>query len=93
MADLSVRYLLKSYILISVCLIALILGEVQGVTTARLGKTPLSKLTFVSPKYFTSGSMSSLLLTVLDFPFNIAWECGVQFEVNTRHIGIPFSHS
>ena len=45
MTDLSVRYLLKNYILLECAWTWL-----QGVKTAKLGKTSLSKLTFVSPK-------------------------------------------
>ena len=45
MTDLSVRYLLKNYILLECAWTWL-----QGVKTAKLGKTSFSKLTFVSPK-------------------------------------------
>ena len=40
--------------------------------------------------------MSSLLLTVPDFPFNMAWACGLPLEVGKREelvIGVPFLHS
>ena len=45
-----------------------------------------SKLTFVSPKKYTSGSMSSLSLTVPDFSSNVAWECGLQFQGRKREL-------
>ena len=41
--------------------------DFKCVTTARLDKTSLSKLTFVSLKEYTNGSMSSLSLMVPDF--------------------------
>ena len=44
----------------------------------------LAKMNFRFSQVILSGSTFSLSLAVPDFPFSLAWEFGLQFEVRKR---------